>query len=90
MYTGIVALIVSTIAFMQANSARASKSIATIALAISIASIAVGYWRYNQIKDAATFISNEIDSLKNKNNTPHDSLKKVTESVKTDTSSENK
>jgi hypothetical protein len=51
-YSGILATILSIIALVLANSAKASKMMAIIALVISVASIGVGYWRAKQLADA--------------------------------------
>jgi hypothetical protein len=68
-WSGIIATILSIIALVMANNAQASKSIAIIALLISIASIGVGYWRAKQLADAlgsgADKLSHTLDSLKN-------------------------
>ena len=68
-YSGIAATILSVIALVMANSAKASKNMAIIALVISVASIGVGYWRAKQLADAITNgagdIEHKLDSLKN-------------------------
>ncbi|HTB31542.1 MAG TPA: hypothetical protein VK808_05925 [Bacteroidia bacterium] len=70
MYSGVVAAILSIIALVMANSAKASKMMAIIGLVISVASIGVGYWRYKQIEGA-------LDSTMQKLNDLSDSLKNV-------------
>jgi len=65
-YSGIVAAILSIIALVMANSAKASKSMAIIALVVSIASVGVGWWQAhrlaNAIKDGATQFGHTMDS----------------------------
>jgi len=63
MYSGVLATIVSVIAFVLANSAKASKAMAIIGLVISLASVGVGYWRYTQLTDAVGTIQRNVDKL---------------------------
>ena len=51
-YSGIVAAILSVIALVMANSAKASKSMAIIALVVSVASVGVGWWQAHRLVDA--------------------------------------
>ncbi len=46
MYSGGLAVLLSGGAFMMANNAGASKTLAIIGLVISIASIGIGYWQH--------------------------------------------
>jgi hypothetical protein len=68
-YSGIVATILSIISLVLANSAKASKGMAIIALVVSVASIGVGYWRAKQLADAMTGglndLQQKLDSIKN-------------------------
>ena len=53
----------------MANSAKASKMMAIVALVISVASIGVGYWRAKQLADAIggglNQLQEKLDSAKN-------------------------
>ncbi len=68
-YSGILATILSIIALVMANSAKASKMMAIVALVISVASIGVGYWRAKQLADAIggglNQLQEKLDSAKN-------------------------
>jgi hypothetical protein len=70
MYSGIIATILSVIALVMANSAKASKMMAIIGLVISLGSIGIGYWRMQQLKEVGSAlekIGNDIkDSLNKK------------------------
>ena len=75
MYSGVLATILSVIALVMANSAKASKGLAIIGLVLSVASIGVGYWRYKQIEEGLGKLSNSLNAL-------GDSLKKMGDTTK--------
>ncbi|HXB11707.1 MAG TPA: hypothetical protein VNZ45_06960 [Bacteroidia bacterium] len=63
MYSGVLATIISIVAFAMANSAKASKTMAIIGLVISIASIGIGYWRYTQLTEAMGTLQKNLGNL---------------------------
>ena len=63
MYSGVLATIISVIAFVVANSAKASKTMAIIGLVISLASVGVGYWRYTQLTEAVGSLQKNLGKL---------------------------
>jgi len=64
MYSGILAAILSAIALVMANSAKASKTMAIIGLVISLASAGLGYWRYTQLQEIGTSLQKFGNDLK--------------------------
>ena len=63
MYSGVLATILSIVAFVMANSAKASKTMAIIGLVISLASIGMGYWRYTQLTELGNSIQKGLSNL---------------------------
>lgn len=70
MYSGVLATILSIVAFVMANSAKAPKTMAIVGIVISLASVGVGYWRYTQLKDLGSAfekgMNNALDSINKK------------------------
>lgn len=64
MYSGVLATIISIVAFVMANSAKASKTMAIIGLVISLASIGIGYWRYTQLMEISSSMQKGLENLK--------------------------
>ncbi len=64
MYSGVLAAILSIVALVMANSAKASKMMAIIGLVVSLGSVGIGYWRYTQITAALGSVEKGLDSLK--------------------------
>jgi uncharacterized membrane protein YphA (DoxX/SURF4 family) len=64
MYSGVLAAIISIVAFVMANSAKAPKTMAIIGLLISLASIGMGYWRYTQLTEMVGSMQKGLDNLK--------------------------
>ena len=65
MYSGGFAAILSIVALIMANSAKANKTMAIIGLVISLVSVGVGVWQYRNIvsplKDAAEKIKDSLN-----------------------------
>ena len=72
--TGSIATIVSIVALVLANSAKASKTLAIIGLVLSLASVGIGYWQYHTLKAG-------VDQLKDKYG---DQLKEIQKDVQKD------
>jgi len=64
MYTGGLATILSIIALVLANNAQAPKTLAIIALVVSLASAGIGYWQYTQIKKAGAEMEKSLEKFK--------------------------
>ena len=77
-YSGIASAILSIIALVMANSAKASKGMAIIALVVSLASVGVGWWQAHRIASAIK----DNPELNKALNSLSDSLKKAVDTTK--------
>jgi hypothetical protein len=63
MFPGIIAIILSGIAFMQANKGNGSKGLIIAALVVSILGTAIAVYQYTVLSHAATELSDDLKEL---------------------------
>ncbi len=61
MYSGGFATILSIIALVLANSAKAPKTMAIIGLVISLLSVGVGVWQYKKLTEVGSAFKSAVD-----------------------------
>ncbi len=63
MYTGGFATILSIIALVLANSAKAPKTMAIIGLVISLLSVGIGVWQYKKLTEVGNVLKSGADQF---------------------------
>ncbi|HXB10468.1 MAG TPA: hypothetical protein VNZ45_00665 [Bacteroidia bacterium] len=81
LYSGGFATILSIIALMMANKAKAPMTLAIIGLVISLLSAGIGYWQRTKLEQLGGELKKVGDSLKININTMNDSIKKAVKDI---------
>jgi len=63
MYSGAFATILSVIALVLANSAKAPKTMAIIGLVISLISVGIGVWQYKKLTEVGSVLKTGLDRV---------------------------
>jgi hypothetical protein len=77
LYSGSFATILSVIALVMANKAKAPMTLAIIGLVISLASAGIGYWQRTKLEQLGGELKKVGDSLKININNLNDTIKKA-------------